>query len=108
MAAQQSPPGKAIRWRAESHKALKWPDDYWPKSPAPREAQQWTASIRGFHEDMSEFERLLDDPKRDLTEPFPWGKGQTLLGEALLIIDHNSHHLGQLLLVRRALERTGQ
>ena len=27
------------------YKAKKWPDDYWPKSPAPRSAGAWTASI---------------------------------------------------------------
>jgi uncharacterized damage-inducible protein DinB len=39
----------------------------------------------------------------DLYTPFPWGKGQTLLREALLLADHNAYHLGQIVLVRRLL-----
>jgi len=35
--------------------------------------------------------------------PFPWGDGQTLLREALLIADHNAYHIGQLVLVRQLL-----
>ena len=48
-------------------------------------------------------ESLVLDESKDLHAPFPWGDGQTLLREALLVADHTSYHLGQLLLVRRAL-----
>lgn len=81
-----------------------WPDDYWPKTPGPGTPAQWNKSARAFQEDLAAFEKLLQDPSRDLFEPFSWGNGQTLLREALLIADHNAWHLGQLLLVRRALE----
>lgn len=46
---------------------------------------------------------MLRDPKRDLYAPFPWGDGQSLFREALLMIEHNSYHLGQMVLVRRLL-----
>lgn len=35
--------------------------------------------------------------------PLPWGGGQTLLREALLLADHNAYHLGELVAVRRML-----
>jgi len=82
----------------------KWPDDYWPKSSAPGSTEEWDKSIRRFRDDAAAFETLLQDTARDLYLPFPWGSGQTLLREALLIADHNAWHLGQLMLVRRALE----
>ena len=47
----------------------------------------------------------------DLLAPIPHGDGQTLLREALLVADHNSYHLGQLVLIRRMLgdwERAGE
>ena len=47
--------------------------------------------------------KLVTDPSRDLFAPLPHGTGQTLLREALLVADHNAYHLGQLVLVRRAL-----
>jgi len=33
----------------------------------------------------------------------PLGEGQTVLREAMLIADHNAHHLGQLIDVKRLL-----
>jgi hypothetical protein len=33
----------------------------------------------------------------------PWGDGQTILRQALLIADHNAYHLAQLVDVRRGL-----
>jgi hypothetical protein len=91
--------------RSADYQWPKWPDDYWPKSPAPDSPARWKESVRKFHEDLDAFEALLRDPARDLYAVFPWADdGQTLLREALLIADHNAWHLGQLMLVRRALE----
>jgi hypothetical protein len=89
--------------RSSDYQAIRWPDDYWPGSPQPEREAQWQESVDACRKDMTEFLKLVEDPKRDLHEPFSWGGGQTLLREALLIADHNSYHLGQLLLVRRAL-----
>ena len=87
------------------HVSPEWPGGYWPASPAPGDAKDWGKSVRSFRADLTAFEKLVQDPKRDLFEPFPRGEGQTLLREAILIVDHNSYHLGQLLLVRRVLEQ---
>jgi hypothetical protein len=83
---------------------LKWPEGYWPASLGPRSPSEWEASVSAVRENLARFVETLRDPKRDLFEPFPWGDGQTLLREALLIADHNAYHLGQLMLVRRMLE----
>jgi len=85
------------------YKSPDWPEGYWPSSPAPEREEQWHASITAFQNDLAEFLRMVNDPKADLYRPFPWGDGQTLLREALLIADHNSYHVGQLVLVRRLL-----
>ena len=82
-----------------------FPDGYWPKSPAPESAGQWNDSIARYHKDLAEFEAMILDPAQDLHRKFPWGDGQTLLREALTIADHASYHLGQLLLVRKLVER---
>ena len=86
------------------YQELKWPDEYWPASPAPATPAEWTKSLKAVRRDMDRFLALLRDPKRNLSEPFPWGKGQTLLREAFLIADHNAYHVGQLMLVRRIIE----
>ena len=80
-----------------------WPEGYWPANPAPEEKDGWSRSVRDFQKDLEEFVSLIRDPARDIYKKFPWGTGQTLLREALLIADHNSYHLGELVLVRRLL-----
>jgi hypothetical protein len=79
----------------------KWPEDYWPKSPAPENAAEWNKSVKSVLKDRDAFIGLLET--RDLFEPFPWGDGQTLLREALLIADHNAYHVGEIVLLRRIL-----
>lgn len=88
----------------KGYEELKWPDDYWPDSPAPKEPNDWHRSARAIEEGMESFIRLLENDQRDLFAPFPWGQEQTLLREALLIADHASYHLGQIVLIRRMLE----
>lgn len=87
-----------------SYKEMKWPDDYWPKGPAPTSASAWTESIKSYHGDLDEFIKLISNPKADLFEPFPWGDGQTLLREAILLVDHAAYHLGEIVAVRRILK----
>lgn len=89
--------------KSEASKSLNWPDDYWPKSAAPKNAAEWSQSVAAVLADREEFIRLLEDPQRDLLEKFPWGDGQTLLRQALLIADHVAYHVGEIVLLRRLL-----
>jgi DinB superfamily len=82
---------------------IKWPDAYWPNSPQPPSAHAWDESIAAIHRDLKNFVALIEKPSNDLYKPFRWGDGQNLLREALLLADHNSHHLGELILLRRLL-----
>lgn len=81
----------------------KWPDDFWPKSPTPPSAHTWDQSIAAMRSDLDHFIALIENPKSDLYKPFRWGEGQNLLREAMLIADHTSYHLGQLVVLRRLL-----
>lgn len=85
------------------YKALKWPDAYWPKDPNPPEEQAWERSLQQLRADRNRFAGLISDPNADLFAPFPWGEGQNLLREALLIADHNAYHTGELVVLRRLL-----
>ena len=87
------------------HKSPKWPDEYWPKADAPPSDKAWDKSVKQVLADLGAMHKLIADPKRDLTAKIPHGDGQTLLREALLAADHNAYHLGQLVMVRRILER---
>ena len=81
----------------------KWPDDYWPHNPAPPDKMAWHKAVKAFRRVLKQMQDLIADPERDLYAPIPHGDGQTLLREALLVIDHNSYHLGELVGVRQQL-----
>jgi hypothetical protein len=82
---------------------MKWPDDYWPKDPAPPSAAAWSASIASYSRSRDALKRLAREVA-DLTAKVPTGKGgQTFLRAILLTADHTAYHVGQLVAVRRAL-----
>jgi DinB superfamily len=89
--------------RNRKHKSPDWPKDYWPPHEAPPSTAAWNASIKQFHRDLKAMQELVASPKTDLYAPIPWGDGQTVLREALLVADHNAYHVAQLVDVRRAL-----
>ena len=89
--------------RNAKHKSPKWPEGYWPDGDAAPNPAVWDASVAAFRRDLGEMEKLVKDPSKDLFDPIPHGQGQTLLREALLVADHNSYHVGQLILLRRLL-----
>ena len=90
--------------RNPKHVSPKWPEGYWPKTEAPPNAAAWNVSIKKFRHDLKATETLVKNSKTDLFARIPWGDGQTILREALLLADHNAYHLGQMLDVRRLLE----
>jgi len=85
------------------YEEMKWPDEYWPKSPAPSSAKEWDDSISQFKKDRKALEDLAMDASIDLFATIPHGSGQTYLRELLLVADHNAYHIGQLVVVRRLL-----
>jgi hypothetical protein len=89
--------------RDGKHKSPPWPEGYWPKTEAPPAAASWNNSLRSFRADLKGMAKLVADKKTDLFALIPHGSGQTILREALLVADHNSYHLGQLVLLRRLL-----
>lgn len=89
--------------RNPKHVSPEWPERYWPSSDAPPNPAAWSKSVKAFHADLGAMQKLVEDPQADLFKPFPWGDGQTLLRESLLLADHNAYHLGELLMLRRLL-----
>ncbi len=89
--------------RNAKHVSPEWPAGYWPDGPAPPDSLAWNHSVKAFRADLKAMCDLVANPETDLYARIPWGQGQTVLREALLVADHNSYHLGQLILVRRLL-----
>ena len=89
--------------RNSKHVSPNFPDGYWPESDAPPSAAAWEKSVKQFRADLKTMQDLVADRNTDLYARIPWGEGQTVMREALLVADHNAYHLGELLMVRRLL-----
>lgn len=89
--------------RDAKHVSPGFPEGYWPKTPGPPDDAAWAKSVYAFQRDLQEMIKLVKNPKTDLYAKIPHGEGQTILREALVLADHNSYHLGQLVDLRRAL-----
>ncbi len=89
--------------RSSKHLSPEFPDGYWPEDDAPPSTAAWEKSVKQFRADLKAMQDLVADPKTELYARIPWGDGQTVLREALLVADHNAYHLGELLMTRRLL-----
>jgi len=89
--------------RNAKHVSPKWPEGYWPKTEGPPNQTAWNKGVKDFRRDLKSMQELVANPKVDLFAPVPWGDGQTILREALLLADHNAYHVAQLVDVRRLL-----
>src|SRR6201984_3077624 len=89
--------------REPKHKSPDFPGGYWPPTPEPPNDAAWKKSVDAIQKDLRAMIALVGNPRSDPHAPFPWGCGQTLLREALLLADHNAYHVGQIVDLRRAL-----
>jgi len=89
--------------RGPGHKSPQWPDEYWPKDPEPPNGHALKRSLEQIAADRKAFVGLLRKAGEDIYKPFPYGDGQSLFREALVIADHNSYHTGEIILLRRVM-----
>jgi uncharacterized damage-inducible protein DinB len=82
---------------------LKFPDDYWPSTPAPESDAAWNETVAAIHRDRADLAAFTVEDSRDLTAKIPHGTGQTYLRTVLVSIDHTSYHVGQIIAVRRLI-----
>jgi hypothetical protein len=91
--------------RNPKYEPQQWPDDYWPVEQSPESKEAWEQLKAQFFKERNEMMDLILDPKRALHTPFEHGDGQTLLREALLALEHNAYHTGQLAIILRLLKQ---
>ncbi len=89
--------------RNPSYHEPKWPDDYWPPTPAPPDESAWDACLAAIRRDRDELARFARESDVDLTTRIPHGTGQTYLRTIIVAVDHTSYHVGQIVAVRRML-----
>lgn len=89
------------------HVSPPWPDGYWPPAGEEGDPEKWQATLDALRVGAGSLEVLVRDEDTDLYSDLPHAPGYTVLREILLVADHNAYHLGQIMLIRRALERNG-
>jgi hypothetical protein len=89
--------------RNAKHVSPKFPEGYWPKTAGPADEAAWDQSVASFEKDLRGMIALVKNPKADLYAKIAHGDAQTILREALVLADHNSYHLAQIVDLRRAL-----
>lgn len=90
--------------RDANHVSPPFPKGYWPDKSAPDNNDEWRNSVERFKNDLGQMCNLVKDESNDLFAKFPYGDGQTLLREALVLTKHNSYHIGQLVALKKALK----
>ncbi|WP_159467707.1 DinB family protein [Dyadobacter sp. 3J3] len=86
-----------------NHESPRWPDEYWPAQTDSVDDKNWAETLDQIEDDRKRFFDLLKNEETDLYSPLPHGDGQNIFREALLIADHTSYHLGEILVLRRLL-----
>jgi hypothetical protein len=89
--------------RYPKHTSPDFPSGYWPKSPEPPDEKAWDKSVEAFRADRKTLCDLITSESTDLFAKIPHGDGQTILRQALLTVDHNAYHIGELIQLRRIL-----
>jgi hypothetical protein len=90
--------------RDPDHVSPEFPKGYWPKPDELGSPALWQQSVEQFRSDLQKMEALVEDQSTDLYAKIPHGDGQTILREALLIVDHNAYHLGALAVMARIVK----
>ena len=85
------------------YEELKWPEGYWPAKNAKATKKDWDETIATYQSDLKEMIALVKNPRTDLHAKIPHGDGQTILREAILIVDHNAYHIGEFAILRQVV-----
>ena len=81
-----------------------WPDGYWPNHSAPASGKEWLETVERIEQLIEEMIELIQDPEKDLFEPFSSNPEHNLLRQATIVAEHNAYHSGQLAMMKKALK----
>lgn len=82
-----------------------WPAGYWPASHEPPSSEAWSKSCRRLLEASDTLASLVEDPDLDIFSAVPAAEKEDhhTLRAALILLDHNGYHAGQIVALRKAL-----
>jgi hypothetical protein len=87
------------------YQARPWPSGYWPESPAPPLTEAWSVSHRRLLDATEAMAQMVEDQDIDLTAKVHSAEKEHhhTLRAALILLEHNGYHAGQLIALGRAL-----
>ena len=87
------------------YEELGWPAGYWPAAAEPPSEAAWQQSRERLAAAVERMAELVEDPARDLYAPVPAAQKPEhhLLRAALILLDHDGYHAGQIVALRRGL-----
>ena len=88
--------------RVAGHPSPPYPSGLWPKGDGPQDGREWNRTLAAFAKDLEGLAAMVRDPAEDLFQHRVGGHGY-LARAALLVIDHNSYHIGQMVDLRMLL-----
>lgn len=91
--------------RDADYQKLGWPKGYWPESTEPPTEEDWHESVRKLLDATEAMAEIVEDRDLDLyaTVPSAEKSHHHVLRAAVILLDHNGYHAGQLVDLRIAL-----
>jgi len=87
----------------KNYQEMQWPEDYWPDSEKKATEKDWNHTIQQFKNDQGVLAQIVENSVIDLSAPIPHTKSATVLGEILLVTDHNAYHIGEFAIIRQVM-----
>ena len=87
----------------KNYKSPDWPIGFWDVTEE-ADKELWDKTVKEFFAGIDRMERFIKDNKIDLFSKIPHAPQYTIFREVLVLASHNSYHLGQLMLMRKAFE----
>ena len=78
-------------------------DDYWPPKNKEATINDWHIALKQFQQDLLALKEIVVDSSTDFTSPIPHATDYTIFREILVVGNHNSYHIGQLMVLKRTL-----
>ena len=88
--------------RNPDHVSPEFPDGYWPPPDKIASPADWEKTVRQIRADLKAVEEIVSIPK-PICPARSHAKKYSFLREVLLVADHNSFHVGEIVSLRRAL-----
>ena len=91
--------------RDADYEDLGWPEGYWPETAEPPSEKAWDESVESLLDATEVLAAMVEDLDRDLYAKVPSAQNghHHTLRAALILLDHNGYHAGQLIDLRIAL-----